>query len=468
MQQSQAPAKFPIPFANGAAPSYIRDIPEGSQIGIANGAASLQDGFPPLNFLPVGSGGVPPFGQDLNGLFKLLTLWARWQAAGGLNLWDGTFATKIGGYPRGALLSSTTAGLVWLNTIDNNTTNPDGGTAQNWQPVLTGASVPQTSLIHAGTDTSTTPGAITIPTLVPAITALSNYQVFEIVPALDIAGPTTVSIQSFGAISLKRNDGGDPTAGDGPAGRPFLAVFLNGVLRRLGQSSSEVSSTVITNIFGSRLVVGGRTTVYNSPGTYTLQLPTDVTTFGIEVWGGGGGGGGATGNGTTAAGAGGGGGDYEAGSYACRAGSALTIVVGGGGASGTPSGSNGGNGSLSSVTYTKPDGTSVTIAAGGGSGGGGSSNGGSLGGGAGGTGSGGAVSRPGYFGGLPYTVSNNVFIGGSGGSSYNSSTTPPNFGFAGNGGSFPAGGGSGSAGNNVTGNGSIGGAGASGLVIARY
>ncbi|MGX7709142.1 glycine-rich domain-containing protein [Methylobacterium sp. Gmos1] len=468
MQQSQVPAKFPIPFANGAGPSYIRDIPEGSQIGIVNGAASLQDGFPPLCFLPVDSGGVPPFGQDINGILKLLTLWARWQAAGGLNLWDGTFASKIGGYPRGALLSSTTAGLAWLNMVDGNLTNPDGGTAAGWLSVMTGAAVPQTSLVHAGADTSSTPNVITIPALSPPISALANYQVFEIVPAADITGPTTVSIQSFGAIPLKRNDGADPSSGDGPAGRPFLAVFLNGVLRRLGQSSSEVSSTVITNIFGSRLVVGGRTAVYNSPGTYTLTLPADVSTFAVETWGGGGGGGGATGNGTTAAAAGGGGGDYEAGSYACRAGSALTIVVGGGGSGGSAAGSNGGNGALSSVTYIKPDGSSATIVAGGGTGGGGST-GGPAANGPGGTGSGGLVSRPGYIGGLPYNVgSTNTFIGGSGGSAYNSSTTPPNFGAAGNGGSFPAGGGAGSAGNNVTGNGSIGGPGASGLVIARY
>ncbi|RWI41581.1 MAG: hypothetical protein EOQ93_31870 [Mesorhizobium sp.] len=54
MKLSALPAKFPVAWGASASPSYIRSIPLGSQIGIVNGAASLIDGFPPLNFLPVG------------------------------------------------------------------------------------------------------------------------------------------------------------------------------------------------------------------------------------------------------------------------------------------------------------------------------------------------------------------------------------------------------------------------------
>ncbi|TIW87308.1 MAG: hypothetical protein E5V52_04410 [Mesorhizobium sp.] len=52
MKLSALPAKFPVAWGASASPSYIRSIPLGSQIGIVNGAASLTDGFPPLNFLP--------------------------------------------------------------------------------------------------------------------------------------------------------------------------------------------------------------------------------------------------------------------------------------------------------------------------------------------------------------------------------------------------------------------------------
>ena len=65
MLASQIPTKFSVPFANSAGGSYIRAIPTASQIGIVDGAASLTDGFPPLNFLTLGAGGIPPFGQDM-------------------------------------------------------------------------------------------------------------------------------------------------------------------------------------------------------------------------------------------------------------------------------------------------------------------------------------------------------------------------------------------------------------------
>ncbi|NTJ67507.1 hypothetical protein G6M50_05980 [Agrobacterium rhizogenes] len=132
MQSSGTPSKFQLPWANGASSSYIRPIPVASQIGIQNGAASLTDGFPPLNFLPVGSGGVPPFGQDMNGILNQTTANLQWLNAGGMFAYDATFATAIGGYPAGCVLkSATTIGLFWINAVDNNTTNPESG-GSNW------------------------------------------------------------------------------------------------------------------------------------------------------------------------------------------------------------------------------------------------------------------------------------------------------------------------------------------------
>jgi hypothetical protein len=133
MLASSIPAKFPIPFGNSAGGGFIRSIPTASQIGINPGFASLTDGFPPLNFQPVAAGGVPPFGQDVNGLLNRITQWNQWQAAGGPVIYDGTFAAAIGGYPRGAVLQSALVfGNFWLSTSDNNTTDPDSSSATNW------------------------------------------------------------------------------------------------------------------------------------------------------------------------------------------------------------------------------------------------------------------------------------------------------------------------------------------------
>lgn len=139
MKISDLPARFPIPFGNSASGSYIRTIPEASQIGVQDGAASLTTGFPPLNFLPVGAGGVPPFGQDFNGILRQITQWSRWQGAGGAVPYDSDFSTAIGGYPQGAIIIGNTAGTLYLNTVDDNTTNPNSGGA-NWVPLVVQAS----------------------------------------------------------------------------------------------------------------------------------------------------------------------------------------------------------------------------------------------------------------------------------------------------------------------------------------
>lgn len=139
MKISDLPARFPIPFGNSASGSYIRTIPEASQIGVQDGAASLTTGFPPLNFLPVGAGGVPPFGQDFNGILRQITQWSRWQGAGGAVPYDSDFSTAIGGYPQGAIVIANSGNTLYLNTVDDNTTNPNSGGA-NWVPLVVQAS----------------------------------------------------------------------------------------------------------------------------------------------------------------------------------------------------------------------------------------------------------------------------------------------------------------------------------------
>lgn len=129
MLASNIPAKFTIPFANGASGSYRATIPTASQIGIADGRASLTDGFPPDTFLAVAAGGIPPDGRDVNGILWEVSGWSRWQQAGGPIVYDATFGAAIGGYPAGAILSTNPAGGLWLSTADNNTSNPDAAGA---------------------------------------------------------------------------------------------------------------------------------------------------------------------------------------------------------------------------------------------------------------------------------------------------------------------------------------------------
>lgn len=134
MQLSDTPRRFPKPFASGASGTYVRDIPTEHVAATGTDApASLNDGFPPETFTPLASGGIPPNGADMNGILRQLTAWARWQAAGGPATFNAEFVAAVGGYPRGArLASAATAGVEWISTADNNTTDPDSLSAANW------------------------------------------------------------------------------------------------------------------------------------------------------------------------------------------------------------------------------------------------------------------------------------------------------------------------------------------------
>lgn len=136
MQESDLPVMTPTPWARDATdPTYVREVPEDSQIGVNAGYASWATGFVPLNFTLPGAGGIPPFGQDMNGVLRSISQWIRWQQAGAPVPYDGTFSGDVGGYPKGAIVpSASTDYLRWLSIADNNTTDPDAGGA-NWIPV---------------------------------------------------------------------------------------------------------------------------------------------------------------------------------------------------------------------------------------------------------------------------------------------------------------------------------------------
>jgi hypothetical protein len=132
MQDSDIPTLIGVAFGQFAGAGYIRPVPVASQIGIQNGAASFHDGFVPDNFTPENVGGVPPFGQDMNGVLNQITQWVKWYNGGGPNYYNSAFSSAIGGYAKYAILNQAgVTGAWWISTVDNNTSNPDTGGA-NW------------------------------------------------------------------------------------------------------------------------------------------------------------------------------------------------------------------------------------------------------------------------------------------------------------------------------------------------
>lgn len=110
-----------------------------------NGRAGFDQGFPPINMTPKVAGGIPPFGQDFNGIFFDLTDAMRYLQAGGSFPYDSVWAAAVGGYPLGALVQRSDRSGLWLNISANNTTNPDTGGAGWTTPDAGISSVPMAS-----------------------------------------------------------------------------------------------------------------------------------------------------------------------------------------------------------------------------------------------------------------------------------------------------------------------------------
>lgn len=152
------------PFGADADPSTITyPIPAPSQIPITPGAASLTTGFPPLTMAdPASGGGVPPFGQDMNGVLYWLAAYCVWQQAGMGFYFDAAFAAENSGYPEGATLQSTTNdALRWLNTVAGNMTDPDDPDyATGWIALTAGGEYLDVA-VSAGTTHDFNPAGLT-------------------------------------------------------------------------------------------------------------------------------------------------------------------------------------------------------------------------------------------------------------------------------------------------------------------
>lgn len=129
MKASDIPTLIETPFALDAGSTTKATIP---QTTVTAGRASWHVGFTQINMEPIASGGIPPYGQDMNGVLFEMSQWLNWANAGGPVGYDAGFSTAIAGYPQGAVIMQGDQLGWWLSTVDDNTSDPDTGGA-NWQ-----------------------------------------------------------------------------------------------------------------------------------------------------------------------------------------------------------------------------------------------------------------------------------------------------------------------------------------------
>lgn len=124
---------YPIvrPFGNTLVPpndpgGATLPVPVASQVGVLVGAASFEDGFPAATMTDPEAGGIPPYGQDMNGLGYMLSVYCALMQAGQIVPFNAAAVAAFVGYAVGAKIASVaTPGRVWTNYVDGNTADPD-------------------------------------------------------------------------------------------------------------------------------------------------------------------------------------------------------------------------------------------------------------------------------------------------------------------------------------------------------
>ena len=152
------PTPLIAPIANDGLKNTIPDDATGSNY------ASIAEGFPEMTMKAPKDGGLPPWGQDFNGMFYLMSSQTCFLQNGGLITFDEDVSNKIGGYPQDAILDYITPGNSYVKVkslIDDNTynfvTEPSYIDGEHWEEItiaattswgdITGTITNQTDLI---------------------------------------------------------------------------------------------------------------------------------------------------------------------------------------------------------------------------------------------------------------------------------------------------------------------------------
>ena len=103
----------------------------------AGNKVNYQDGFPSVYSAPHSGGGQYITRGEMNAIGNLASQNQFYFLAGGINTFDATFATSIGGYPEGAVLKYLNNGYLYdvISLVDNNMVDfiAQGVDGVNWQ-----------------------------------------------------------------------------------------------------------------------------------------------------------------------------------------------------------------------------------------------------------------------------------------------------------------------------------------------
>jgi hypothetical protein len=308
------PVVIPAAFANAAPGGNINypipDSPPGSPANLA----SWNNGFPADTMEPVGSGGLPPFGQDFNGVLYSITQHILALEMGQPYGFSAALAADYGGYAAGAVVGMAAGNGLWLTTVNGNTVNPDtAGLLTGWVPLFSfGAAIINTtggtttlSLVQSAAPILRIQGELTSNALIIVDATVQQWLISN-----ETTGAHTVTIQtadSGASAVIPQSGASGPTgvycadrtnlyiaysigAAYAPINSPVFTGTPTGPTAALGNSSAQLATTAFVNR-GSLLANNGfrknpdgsitqwgRVSYTGGPSSVTVVFPTAFTT----------------------------------------------------------------------------------------------------------------------------------------------------------------------------------------------
>jgi hypothetical protein len=111
------------PFGENAAPGTIDPIPETRGPGDDPQQATWDEGFPLVTMTPLGAGGIPPKGQDFNGVLNAISEHTVFTGRGGQYKWSTAYVTASGGYSIGDVIQADDGLNSYVSLVNANTAN---------------------------------------------------------------------------------------------------------------------------------------------------------------------------------------------------------------------------------------------------------------------------------------------------------------------------------------------------------
>lgn len=282
MNSSGIPSRTSTIFA--ASGEYNSIAETSTTTTLADGTVTMDVGYPPLTMTPISSGGIPPQGEDTNGIFNRIFTKLQWTDAGGGYPFSSSFASSVGGYPSGAEIPSSDGYAKWLNLTDANTTSPESssGSSTGWVPLvgygttaitgLTSTSVTLTSL-QASRPVITLAGTLTsniylyFPAWVKDWRVENNTTGGYSVLAKTLSGSNTVTMRAGSTYELHGNGTNIVTA------IPSLISDAGGYILPDGHKVMYGVATVVTSTSNYNATNG----VYESSGVYITPYFSDAS-----------------------------------------------------------------------------------------------------------------------------------------------------------------------------------------------